>query len=60
MLQRGAAPKTRTVIYYQTEWGDDDRGDGSERYPFRTYNGAVKKLPLLVEKPIRIRNLDYV
>lgn len=60
MLQRGAEPKIRTVIYYQPEWGDDEHGDGSERYPFRTYNGAARKLPLIVEKPVRIRNLDNV
>lgn len=64
MLQKGAIAKqadtSRGAVFYHPEFGDDETGNGTPRYPYRTYEGAVRGLPLLIEKPIAIRNLDNV
>jgi len=50
--------KQRTIVFYSRMFGDDQKGDGSARAPYRTYEGAVKKLPLLCNNPPKIRSLE--
>lgn len=50
----------RPTLYYHPEFGSDEKGNGTPRNPYRTYNGAIRAMPLLLDGPHpHIRHLDF-
>ncbi len=47
-----------SVTVYASATGDDDTGDGSEEAPFRTFQRAASKVPLLKDATIILTDLD--